>query len=102
MVFVESPIFSRLVYDYLDDDEYAALEWALTLHPEAGSMVPGIGGVRKLRWSTRGRGKRGGLRVIYYLKNREGEIWLLTICDKTDEENIPSHILKALREELLP
>ena len=65
-------------------------------------MVPGIGGVRKLRWSTRGRGKRGGLRVIYYLKNREGEIWLLTICDKTDEENIPSHILKALREELLP
>lgn len=101
MVFIEAPIFSRLIYEYLDDDEYAALEWALTLHPEAGAVVPGSGGVRKLRWSTKGRGKRGGLRVIYYLKNSAGEIWLLTIYDKAEVENIPAHILKALREELL-
>lgn len=101
MIFIEAPIFSRLVYQYLDDDEYAALEWALTLHPEAGAVVPGSGGVRKLRWNAKGRGKRGGLRVIYYWKNEAGEIWLLTIYDKAEVENIPSHILKALREELL-
>ncbi len=102
MIFIESPIFTRWVYEYLNEDEYAALEWALTLRPDAGAIVPATGGVRKLRWAPSGRGKRGGLRVIYYWKNKEGEIWLLTIYDKTEEENIPNHVLKALREELLP
>lgn len=64
-------------------------------------MVPGSGGVRKLRWAPSGRGKRGGLRVIYYWKNDKGEIWLLTLYSKREEQNIPAHILKALREELM-
>jgi mRNA-degrading endonuclease RelE of RelBE toxin-antitoxin system len=102
MIFIDSTIFSRWIYEYLDEEEYAALEWALTLRPDAGAVVPGTGGVRKLRWSAAGRGKRGGVRVIYYWKRREGEIWLLTIYGKADEENIPNHLLKALREELLP
>ena len=101
MIFIEAPIFSRYVYEYLTDDEYAALEWALTLHPEAGAVIPGTGGVRKLRWNAQGRGKRGGLRVIYYWKNTAGEIWLLTIYDKAETENIPAHILKAIREEIM-
>ena len=59
MVFIHSPIFSRRVAELLDEDELAALEWALSLHPEAGVVVPGTGGVRKLRWGAEGRGKRG-------------------------------------------
>ncbi|MHB1941558.1 MAG: hypothetical protein ACYCP0_00670 [Acidiferrobacteraceae bacterium] len=66
MEFIEAPPFTRLVHKYLADDEYAALQWALTLRPEAGAVIPGSGGIRKLRWAGKGHGKRGGLRVIYY------------------------------------
>lgn len=101
MVFIESPLFSRQVAEHLDEEEYATLQWALALHPEAGAVVPGSGGVRKLRWAPSGRGKRGGLRVVYYWRDTAGEVWLLTLYDKREEENLPAHVLKALREELL-
>jgi mRNA-degrading endonuclease RelE of RelBE toxin-antitoxin system len=65
--FVETRLFSRLVGDYLDEDEYARLQARLAADPDAGSVVPGSGGVRKLRWGQPGRGKRGGIRVIYYV-----------------------------------
>ena len=84
----------------MDDDEYAALQWALALRPEAGAVIPGSGGIRKLRWGAEGRGKRGGLRVIYYWKRRDGQIWLLTIYAKNEAENIPLHVLNALRKEI--
>ena len=101
MVFIESPLFSRLLPEHLGDEEYAAFQWALTIHPEAGVLIPGSGGVRKVRWGAEGRGKRGGLRVIYYWKTARNEIWLLTVYDKHEVENIQAHVLKALREELL-
>ena len=84
----------------MDDDEYAALQWALALRPEAGAVIPGSGGILKLRWGAEGRGKRGGLRVIYYWKRRDGQIWLLTIYAKNEAENIPLHVLNALRKEI--
>lgn len=59
VVFVEAPLFSRMVYDYLSEDDYAALQWTLILRPDAGDAIPGSGGLRKLRWSGSGRGKRG-------------------------------------------
>ncbi|MBF0311664.1 MAG: transcriptional regulator [Magnetococcales bacterium] len=100
VAFVEAPLFSRLVHDYLTDSEYAALQWSLVLHPEMGVVIPGSGGIRKLRWQGKGHGKRGGLRVIYYWRNHQGEIWLLTLYAKNEAENIPSGVLAELRKEL--
>lgn len=100
VIFIEAPLFSRLLSEYLSDDEYAALQWALTQRPEAGAIIPGSGGIRKLRWAGSGRGKRGGLRVIYYWKTRAGEIWLLTLYAKNEAEDIPLNVLKQLQQEI--
>src|SRR5581483_1451295 len=96
--FIESPIFERLIHDYLDDDSYGAMQTALSQWPEAGDLVPGSGGCRKLRWRIGGKGKRGGVRIIYYVKLRDGRIWLLTIYGKNVRENVPAHVLKELKE----
>ena len=77
--FIETRLFSQLVGEYLSDDEYASLHKTLIANPQAGTLIPGSGGVRKIRWAVRGRGKRGDVRVIYYAKIREGEIWMRTI-----------------------
>jgi hypothetical protein len=98
--FVETRLFTKLVQEYLSDDEYGALQQALVANPEAGDVIPGSGGVRKLRWSIAGRGKRGGIRVIYYLRSRQGQIWMLTLYAKNAAENIPAHVLKKIREEI--
>ncbi|OQW94205.1 MAG: transcriptional regulator, partial [Beggiatoa sp. IS2] len=63
-------------------------------------VIPGSGGVRKVRWSRKGSGKRGGVRVIYYNRLTNGEIWLLLIYAKSEQENIPAHILKAIKTEI--
>mgnify|MGYP003576082765 CR=1 FL=1 len=98
--FVETKLFTRLVQDYLSDDEYSQLQQALVADPEAGSLIPGYGGVRKLRWGMAGRGKRSGLRVIYYLRTRHGQIWMLTLYPKNVAENIPAHVLKQIKDEV--
>lgn len=63
--FVETKLFTRLVQEFLSDDEYSKLQQALLADPEVGAVIPGSGGIRKLRWGLAGRGKRGGIRVIY-------------------------------------
>jgi hypothetical protein len=98
--FIETPFFTRAVSNYLSDDEYAVLQEHLDSNPEAGVVVPGSGGVRKLRWSVAGRGKRGGIRVIYYLRRSQEEIWMLTVYGKNVQENIPAHMLKRLKEAI--
>jgi hypothetical protein len=77
--FIEASAFTRRIYDYLSEEEYLGLQSFLLQYPEAGKVVPGSGGVRKLRWAVPGRGKRGGLRIIYYYRSRHDEIWLLTV-----------------------
>jgi len=98
--FIETKLFSRLVLEYLSDAEYAKLQEALIANPEAGDLIPGSGGVRKLRWRAPGRGKRGGVRVVYYAKIRQGQIWMLTIYAKNVTERIPRHVMKKIREEI--
>ena len=98
--FIETPFFTKAISHYLEDDEYAKLQHYLNEQPDAGVVVPGSGGVRKLRWGSEGRGKRGGLRVIYYLRSARGEIWMLTIYGKNVRENIPAHMLKQIKESI--
>lgn len=98
--FIETPLFTRLVDDYLSDEEYAALQAHLAQAPECGEVVPGSGGVRKLRWGVAGRGKRGGVRVIYFARAAKGVTWMLTIHAKNEAENIPAHVLRKIRQEL--
>ena len=71
--FIETKLFSRLVADYLNDEEYSKLQNALIRDPEVGDLIPGSGGVRRLRWRLTGRGKRGGIRVIYYARRRQSQ-----------------------------
>jgi hypothetical protein len=96
--FVESSIFERLRPAYLDDDEYSELQQFLTQNPEHGELIPGSDGVRKARWARSGMGKRGGLRVIYYVRYKPNEFWMLTLYAKAKQENVPAHILKQLLE----
>ena len=98
--FIEAPFFTKSLDRYLDDDEYLELQSYLIKHPESGKVVRGSGGVRKLRWGAEGRGKRGGLRVIYYLRLANGHIWMLTIYGKNVIENIPAHVLKSMKEAI--
>jgi mRNA-degrading endonuclease RelE of RelBE toxin-antitoxin system len=79
LTFVETRLFTRLVGEYLSDREYSDLQAALSEDPELGDVIPSSGGVRKLRWAVRGRGKRGGVRVIYFVRTQQGVIWMLTI-----------------------
>ena len=98
--FIETSIFTKLLYTYLTDDEYLGLQAFMLKYPEAGKIVPGSGGVRKLRWSIAGRGKRGGVRVIYYFKKQDNEIWILTIYSKSEVDIIPAHIMRQIAEEV--
>jgi mRNA-degrading endonuclease RelE of RelBE toxin-antitoxin system len=100
MEFIEASVFTKYVYEYLTEDEYLGLQSYLLQYPEAGKVVPGSGGVRKVRWAISGKGKSGGVRVIYYFKRQDDEIWLLTIYSKSEKENIPAHILRQIAKEV--
>ncbi|MCK9294812.1 MAG: type II toxin-antitoxin system RelE/ParE family toxin [Desulfobulbaceae bacterium] len=97
-VFVELNPFAAVRDKYLSDDEFVALQLYLTEHPEDGDVIPHSGGCRKLRWAVRGRGKRGGVRVIYFLRLDPGQIVLVTMYAKNVQENIDPKLLRRLKE----
>jgi mRNA-degrading endonuclease RelE of RelBE toxin-antitoxin system len=101
-VFVELPAFFRHRADYLDDDGLRGLQAALMKNPEAGDVIEGTGGLRKLRHGDRRRskGKRGGLRVIYYWWDGGSQFWLFTLYDKDELDDLSPDEKKALKRML--
>lgn len=97
MWFVETPVFSDQLYGLLSDDEYRALQLALALRPEQGKLIPGSGGLRKLRWTFRGKGKSGGLRIIYYWDPADSVVYLLFLYPKSRQEDLTPDQLRLLR-----
>lgn len=98
-VFIELPAFERHRADYLDDEAFRALQVLLMKQPEAGDLVPDTGGLRKLRFADarRGKGKRGGLRVIYYWWDAGLQFWLFTLYDKDEMTDLTTQQRKALK-----
>jgi mRNA-degrading endonuclease RelE of RelBE toxin-antitoxin system len=99
---IELPNFSKYREDYLDDFEYGKLQELLVNNPTSGDVIKGTGGLRKLRYgdSNRGKGKRGGLRIIYYWWVNEYQIFLFTIYNKNELSDL-SHDQKKKLKELL-
>ena len=98
MQFIETSIFTRRVMSLLADDEYSQLQVALFAPPDMGTIIPHSGGLRKVRWSMSGRGKRGGVRVIYYWVVAEDQILMLFIYPKSEKDDLTPGQLKVLRE----
>jgi hypothetical protein len=97
--FVELPAFSRHRAEYLDDDAFQVLQLLLMENPVAGSLIPGTGGLRKLRFADarRGKGKRGGLRIIYYWWHAGSQFWFFTLYDKDEMSDLTPAQRKVLR-----
>ncbi len=100
MIFIETSTFTKLIGKYLSDDEYLGLQKVLLNYPDAGKVIRGTGGVRKIRWRLPGKGKSGGIRVIYFWRVTEDEIWMLTVYGKSERDTIPAHVLKKIAEEI--
>lgn len=98
VTFVELPPFAAVRDKYLDDDEFAVFQIYLAAHPDSGDVIPHSGGCRKMRWAIEGRGKRGGVRVVYFLRLNSGQIVLVTMYAKNVVENIDPNLLKRLKE----
>ena len=99
MEFVEAPPFTRHLSEYLNEDDYRELQGRLSATPEMGDQMPGTGGFRKMRWADarRGKGRRGGLRIIYYYFASDHQIWLMTLYGKDEASDLTAQQKKALR-----
>ena len=102
LVFLETPLFTRLLGDYLTDEGYRELQRALMENPQVGDLMPGTGGFRKIRWedARRGKGKRGGLRVIYYYLVADHQLWFFTLYDKDESVDLTSEEKKVLKKAI--
>ena len=98
MVFVETRVFSRQRIEHLNDEQFRSLQALLLESPTAGSRIVGTGGLRKLRWNAEGRGKRGGVRVIYYFIESRQVILLLLLYAKNEQDNLTAEQKRILKE----
>jgi hypothetical protein len=97
MQFIETPIFTKQIMELLSDEEYRRLQEVLLLRPEAGDLIPGGGGLRKLRWRVSGTGKRGGLRTIYYWDVPSEVCYMLYAYKKSAQSDLTQQQLRVLR-----
>ena len=98
MVIIETPIFTKQLLSTFSEEEYRLFQAALLERPDAGKVIPGGAGLRKLRWAVEGRGKRGGVRVIYYWFTSRGTILLLFMYPKNVQDNLTQDQLKQLKK----
>jgi hypothetical protein len=98
MVIIETPIFTRRIQELIPDEEYRLLQIHLVNRPDAGKAIPGSGGLRKLRWSAGGHGKRGGIRVIYYWLLPREAILLLYAYPKSEQDDLTAEQLRQIRK----
>jgi hypothetical protein len=96
--FIELLPFAEIRDDLFSEDEFLELQLFLCQQPEAGDVIPGTAGCRKLRWAARSKGKRGGSRVIYFLRIHPGQVILVTAYAKSDRENVPREWLRRIKE----
>ena len=97
LTFAETTIFTRQITELLSDDELNALQWVLMANPDRGDLIRGSGGLRKIRWAGSGRGKRGGLRIIYYWHVPGSTILFLLAYPKNEQEDLTPAQLKVLK-----
>jgi len=97
VIFIESPVFTRQVTELLSDDSYAEFQHFLALQPDAGDVIQGTGGLRKIRWAAQGKGKRGGVRVIYFHVSARQQIRMLLIYRKGVKDDLSAAEKKVLR-----
>lgn len=105
MVIKETSVFTKQVQRLLDEESYRLLQLRLVAEPGSGDVIRGTGGLRKIRWEATGRGKRGGVRVIYYWAREDGEILLLLIYSKAHQDDLTPKqraLLKKLIQEEYP
>jgi len=98
MVFIETSIFTRQVLELLTDEQYRELQRALVNRPDAGALIVGSGGLRKMRWAKEGRGKSGGIRVIYYWAVSPEQILMLFIYPKGERDDLTKAQIKMLKQ----
>ena len=97
MVIIETSVFTRRIKELLSDDEYKELQEALVNRPDRGAIIQGSSGLRKVRWKLEGRGKSGGIRVIYYWVTAEEHIYMLLAYPKSERDTLTPEQLKALK-----
>jgi len=98
MEFFETSIFTKLIEKLISDKEYHLLQLQLSVRPESGDVIKGSGGIRKLRWAGSGRGKRGGIRVIYYYFTEDDQIYMLYAYTKSKKDDLTADQVKQLKQ----
>lgn len=100
--FIEMSTFTKYRADYLSDDDLKGLQQVLLANPRKGDTISGTGGLRKIRWSddSRNKGKRGGIRVIYYFYDEGSQFWLFLVYDKDEMADLTADQKKAFRRSL--
>ncbi|WP_372810522.1 type II toxin-antitoxin system RelE/ParE family toxin [Litorivivens sp.] len=97
MIIIETSIFTKRIKELMSDDDYKELQESLVNRPDMGAVIPGSGGLRKMRWRLEGRGKSGGVRVIYYWLTEDEQVLMLYVYPKSEQDNLTAEQTKVLK-----
>jgi len=98
MVIIETSIFTKRIKELMKDEEYQELQNTLVAYPESGKLIQGSGGLRKIRWGIASKGKRGGVRAIYYFANSKNQVFMLMVYAKNERSDLTKEQLSLLKK----